>query len=476
MSEQRITIWEAKNNLDYRDYIEPDDPMFVDLTEVRGDYQLYANLYDKLGMDEDGVLHNPPKTKYIIFTGHIGCGKSTELARIDEYLDDIERYCVVRLDCLKQLDINNLKYSDVLLGLAKNLLERLEKERVRIDKVHLSKLEDWFKERVISHANLQRYEADLTAGTKVEATIPFLATLFASLTTSVHNSTTYREDVREVVRNTYSQLIAIFNDLTEAAESELNRRLVFSIDGTDRLDGDDSVNFFIEDINQLTQICGIFIYCAPIHLLHSHNTMLLARFDEVVRLPMLKVRDRDNQPIMDNFGVIRDMVYRRLPSYFFESEAMLDELITYSGGHLRDLLRLLNNVCSYRNGENDKIDAHAVERAIDAFATEYERMLKSSDYQFLVQVDNNPDKKNEYAGEQSNRMLQHLVLLEYNSFFWKSHPVITRLAGYQTAEADYHAAKQAEIAAQQAEIAFQNSWRGKLARLLKPSSKYADNS
>ncbi len=417
MSEQRITIWEAKNNLNYRDYIEPNDPMFVDLTEARGDYQLQANLYDKLGVDKGGVLHNPPKTKYIIFTGHIGCGKSTELARIDKYLDDIERYCVVRLDCLKQLDINNLKYSDVLLGLAKNLLERLEKEDIHIGEVHLSKLEDWFKERVISHANLQRYAADLT----------------------------------------------------EAAESELKRRLVFSIDGTDRLDGDDSMNFFIEDINQLIQIRGIFIYCAPIHLLHSHNTLLLARFDEVVRLPMLKVRDKNNQPIMDNFGVIRDMVYRRLPSYFFESEAMLDELITYSGGHLRDLLRLLNNVCSYRNIENDKIDADAVKRAIDAFATEYERMLKSSDYQFLVQVDNNPDKKNEYAGEQSNRMLQHLVLLEYNSFFWKSHPVITRLAGYQTAEADYHVAKQAEIA-------FQKSWLGKIARFLKPSGKHADNS
>ncbi len=53
MSEEpRITIWEAKNNLDYRDYILPTSAQFVDLTAARGEYLLQANLYNPLGINK----------------------------------------------------------------------------------------------------------------------------------------------------------------------------------------------------------------------------------------------------------------------------------------------------------------------------------------------------------------------------------------------------------------------------------------
>lgn len=429
-----MTIWEAKNNLNYREPVSPNNPKFVNIESARGDYQLQSKLYDELSFDEECNLHQPPKMKHILFTGHIGCGKSTELRRISQHLHKPNAYFVVHLDCLTRLDTNNLKYSDVLLGLACALLEQIEKEPIDIDKVHLTNLENWFKEHVITHDKLQGVKSELTAGASIEPTIPFFAKLFASLTNKVHIGASYREEVREVVRNTSTELIDIFNKLTTVVEEQLTannlgRRIVFTIDGTDRLDKEDSTRFFIDDINQLTQIQGIFIYCAPIHLLHEQASLLHARFDQIVRLPMLKVRNKNNHKLVENYPIIREMVYKRIAKHLFDNESTLDYLIEYSGGHMRDLLRLLNYACNRR--ENNIIAINSAKQAVSDIAKEYKRMLKHEHYQLLVEIDNNPDEPDEYTNELSNFMLYHLILLEYNDYFWKSHPVITTLSGYK---------------------------------------------
>jgi energy-coupling factor transporter ATP-binding protein EcfA2 len=88
---------------------------------------------------------------YILFCGHRGCGKSTELRQITHILDNPARYCVVFLDALRELDTNNLQYTDVLFALAQALLERLKEKGVTLDQVFMTRLEKWFAERIESH-------------------------------------------------------------------------------------------------------------------------------------------------------------------------------------------------------------------------------------------------------------------------------------------------------------------------------------
>ncbi|XOF32181.1 MAG: hypothetical protein ACL93V_08960 [Candidatus Electrothrix sp. YB6] len=129
-SRNRISIWEAKTRLAYNEPLKPGDPLFVETDSARGDFSL-KRLYRELNVDNQGIAHSkpaaPPK-QYTLFTGHRGCGKSTELLRSADYLHHPDRYYVIHLDCLEKLDINNLKYSDVLLALAAALLKQLEQE------------------------------------------------------------------------------------------------------------------------------------------------------------------------------------------------------------------------------------------------------------------------------------------------------------------------------------------------------------
>ena len=99
----------------------------------------------------------------------------------------------VFLDVLKDLDINNLSYADVLLAIAKTLISRIEQAGLTIDRVHVHKLEEWFAERIEKHEKTKDYAAEIKAGVEAKQGIPFLGKLFAQLTTSFKTGSTYKE-------------------------------------------------------------------------------------------------------------------------------------------------------------------------------------------------------------------------------------------------------------------------------------------
>ncbi|MCI5126259.1 MAG: hypothetical protein D3925_17740, partial [Candidatus Electrothrix sp. AR5] len=284
-----ISIWDAKNRLTFNEPLKPDDELsqhlFVDTTSARGDFSL-KRLHRELNVDNQGIAHTAPAApdkQYILFTGHRGCGKSTELLRTAAFLHHPDRYYVIHLDCLKKLDINNLEYTDVLLALTAALLKKLaQEEDIIIDQACLSRLENWFKERVGVHAALHDFSAEIKAGATMQTGLPWLGKLFGELTNTISIGSSYREELRLVVRNNFTEFTETFNQLILACEEKIRaagrgKRILFTVDGTDRLNPEDAPKFFVEDVHQLTQINGLFIYCAPIHLLQSRHSRQKAR-------------------------------------------------------------------------------------------------------------------------------------------------------------------------------------------------------
>ncbi len=182
----------------------------------------------------------------MLFGGHRGCGKSTELRRLAAKLAGEKRYFVVFIDALVELDVHNLRYSDILLAQAKALVNRLEAENVAVENAFLTRLSDWFSQRVEQYSKTRELAAEIKAGAKAETGLPWLGRLFGELTNTARLNSTYKEEVRTVVRNhfaeladAFNQLIARVNDLVR--ERGLGRSVLFVIDGTDRLSGDDHI-------------------------------------------------------------------------------------------------------------------------------------------------------------------------------------------------------------------------------------------
>jgi len=132
------------SQLSFEDPLDAEDDRFVPTESARGEFSFNA-LLKPYGVDpKTNVMKFVPVGVYSLFCGHRGCGKSTELRRIHTRLDRPDLFFVIFVDALKDLDINNLSYADILLALAKTLIDRIGEAGLTIDQVHLSRLEKWF--------------------------------------------------------------------------------------------------------------------------------------------------------------------------------------------------------------------------------------------------------------------------------------------------------------------------------------------
>jgi len=424
------SIWQVNEHLQFDEPLAPNDPRWVDTAQGRGEFS-FNRLYRMLGVDQEASeLKGAPAKAYVLFCGHRGSGKSTELRRVHERLNQPNIFFSVLLDATSALDPNNLQYQDVLLALATALLEQLPSD-IGIDDVHLRRLQSWFDERVLTHQATREFAAEIKSGAELQAGVPLLAKLFTALTTAFRVNSTYKDELRTVVRNHFSEFADAFNQFIKAAEKacaqiNLGQRVVFIVDGTDRLRGEDAENFFVRDVHQLQLISALFVYTAPIHLIHA-GVDLNQAFTGTFKLPMVKLRDRDGTRNGAGARALRRLVYRRAPEALFDSEATVDFLVEHSGGHPRDLLRLLQY--TFENATGDLFDARAAERAVDNLASEYRVFLDAEDFELLYQIDQHSER--EHSSERVRYLLYNLALLEYESYWWKSHPVIRTLEAYR---------------------------------------------
>ena len=421
-------IWQVNVQLSRGEPLDGDrDPRWVDTATARGGYNLGA-FYRHLGL-ADGVLKSPPDQGYYLFCGHRGSGKSTELRRMRNQLHADDGYYVVFADVTQELDVNNLRYADILLHLAGRLAEQLADDGVQIEDEHLRKLDEWFGERVEKRESTKQFALEARAGFEGQLGLPGLAKLFARCSDTIKTNSTYKDELRLVLRNTFTDFADAFNHFIEVAQARLrgnHRRILFIVDGTDRLRSDDAEAFFRNDVYQLQQIRGLFVYCAPVHL--TYEASLGQSFNHVFRLPMVKVADEDGRRNNLGFETMREMLFKRASPALF-APGVADILIESSGGHARDLLRLLHNTFTYSGSE--RFDRQAARRAVNELAKEFLRILNAEDYPVLAQMD--ASKTSPILTDQTRQLLYNLALLEYNNLYWRSHPTIRTLDHYRHA-------------------------------------------
>ena len=300
------------------------------------------------------------------------------------------------------------------------------------DSSYTEHLLNWFNERVEKHERTKEYAADIKTGLQGETGLPFIAKLFAAITTSFRINSTYKEEVRTVVKNSFSQFSAAFNVLIAAVNekvdnAELGHCLLFVVDGTDRLGQADSRRFFIDDAYQLQQIEGNFIYCAPIQLSHEEGQVHEA-FKSLI-LPMIKLREKqDATPLPVAYAAMREMVYRRIDRPLFDAETTVDLLIEHSGGNPRHLIRLLDY--TFQDAEGECLDFAAAQKAVKRLANDLRRILNTTDYPLLKQIDGCDDEIND---DRVRHLLYNLALLEYNDYWRLTHPAVRTLEAYNRA-------------------------------------------
>ena len=425
------SLMKVLQTLNFEEALSADDPRNVETQEARGSQKTYAKLAKLFGYNAKSCVFYPPAASHVLFFGHVGSGKTTELRR---YAKDLERsghYYVVEVDVLGMLDINNLQYSETLLAMAEALCAQLIKDHYQVSNDALRPIENWFQNVISSRTEQTDYMAELRAEAEMGGGLPGIFKLLSRLTASAKTGSNYKQEWRNEVRNRFTELAAAFNSLLADIEQTLSeqqaKRVLFMLDGTDKMKGEDTEQFFIQDAGQLAAINSFVIYTAPLYLKYSGRPV--TKLHDLV-LPMIKLNERDGSRCEAGHTALRDLLLRRADRSLFASHEDIEELVNLCGGHPRELLRLLRECCL--ESDDDLIDSHVVAAAAKRVASDYRRFLQPDDYILLASLDANPLHGGNTEAIQN--LLHNLALLEYNDGSWRrSHPLVRILEGYEAA-------------------------------------------
>lgn len=159
-------LLEVLHEIAYDEALGPDDPRYVDTSEARGSQQTRSRLAIKFGLSLKDGRFFPQDRRHVLFFGHTGSGKSTELRRYAKDLSGPGRFLAIEVDVATALDRNNVQYADLLMAVAESLLARLQDEQIIPAAGVLDPLREWFVERVLASEKAKDFRLEVESGAK----------------------------------------------------------------------------------------------------------------------------------------------------------------------------------------------------------------------------------------------------------------------------------------------------------------------
>ncbi|MEA5552555.1 P-loop NTPase fold protein [Anabaena cylindrica UHCC 0172] len=321
---------------------------YIDFASVRG-----GKIIEALLRTISKISPNTPTCQ--LFTGHLGCGKSTELLRLKAELEE-QQFHVVYFESTRVLEMADVDVTDILLAVSGQVSESLEAMKISIKPRYFAKL---FTEVV------DFLQTPIDLGVEAELSVGI-----AKITAKTKESPQLRRRLRDYLEpRTENILLSINQELLERANTELKAKgkkgLVVIVDNLDRVSSFRPIPsgkslpeyLFIERGEQLRKLNCHLVYTIPLSLTFSNDSAELQhRLGGGVApkvLPMIPVLLRSGEIYTEGLELMQQMVLARafpdispsdrlnLITELFDHQETLDRLCLISGGHVRDLLGLL---------------------------------------------------------------------------------------------------------------------------------------
>lgn len=340
---------------------EEDRQYYIDFTQVRG-HDSIRKLKHRISV----LLRDKPSCS--LFTGHIGCGKSTELHKLQAELE-AEGFCVVNFESDEDLDTADVDIVEVVLTIAKRVSAKLE-DIVEPEATGLRRLIQRTNEVLTTEIDLKASLGTSTLKGEVDTSKKSLSLSagIASLTVKAKNDSQTREKLSQYLGPQITGLLnSINNELIQPGIESLNAKgyagLVVIVDNLDRIDNRPKPSgrsqqeyLFVDRGELLTKLACHTVYTMPLGLRFSNEFgNLTQRFQYKPEcLPMVSIRHRNGEDYPEGLAKLKQMVLARaFPQLteaerlerigeIFETPEVFDRLCRVTGGHVRDLLQLLS--------------------------------------------------------------------------------------------------------------------------------------
>lgn len=416
------------------------DGRYVSLRDVRGTGDLVERV--------SRAIRRSPEPAHLLFAGHRGGGKSTELQRLEKMLsrprDGSKPFFVVYYEADEEdIDVNDVDFPDVLLSMVRHVGKALREQKgIELRPARLSRFFEDIRDLLGSEVKLESLGLDAR---------------IAKFTAAIKSSPNARKKIRDALEPNVSSLIREVNNFMQDATVALRgdyRDLVIIVDNLDRIVlrtvGSSEYNtheqLFINRGTQLAEVGCHVVYTIPITLVHSPKATALqtvfGRGSAV--LPSVRVVDRDGRDAA-GLEAMCEMVRKRLHQAqvdakdAFDDDETLRALCRASGGHPRNLMILLRAACDWL--DDLPITRNAADQAIRGLATDFERALNNPKYydalRHVLQTHELPGTPHDQL------LLYNLSVLEYlNGDSWYVvNPAVKLLSKLTTASTPAEQAK-----------------------------------
>jgi hypothetical protein len=409
--------------------------LYVDCKAVRGGSDVLVELGKTIRFSDRPTCQ--------LYTGHRGGGKSTELLRLKQDLEN--KGCTVVYFSAEDEDVNpeDVEYTDILLACTRHLLEQVKEAD---PKPVLS----WLRERGQVLKDVLLMDVSLT-DPKAEVGIKE----FAKITSSIRTQPTQRAKLRELLNPYTEKLVDALNAFIADAKLKLpqdRRRLVVIADGLEKVtlvtkDGGRTNHdeIFIDRAEQLKGLHCDVIYTVPISLVLSNRASDLMEIYncEPQVLPMVMPQTQQNEISSPGVEILKSIVRLRMQSVssaeallldtqIFDSSETVERLCLMSGGHVRNLVRLVQIAIKYNEEESLPIEANALGQAIRQLRKTYRDTVDEDQWSLLAAVHRTKQIPNDDA---HRKLLFTRCLLEYREeeCWYDVHPVLRDVPEFKAA-------------------------------------------
>jgi energy-coupling factor transporter ATP-binding protein EcfA2 len=379
----------------------------------------------------------------ILFTGHRGCGKSTELRRINRQWQ--QDYRVIYLETNEELDINDAEYTDFYLIVIKQIEFALREMGLSFDAGLLKGFENWFKD--VTKENEQSVESSVSveAEASLGSSAPFIAKLLVKLLAQIKGAHKQKTVIRQTLQRDISRLKADINLLLRDAHqkimSQYPKGFLLIFDNLDRVPPNVGDHLFFDYAAQLQELSCTLIYTVPISVLCSSKNIVNTWGEpHVVSMVTTYQLERDRCELdyyPEGLEQLRQIVEKRMDADLFESSQELLALVKASGGHVRQLMQMVRSACQTASTrKHAKIQAEDVVYAVKQQQFNFERFIPDEHYPLLAKV---CLTKNITKDETGQMMLFNTSVLEYNGLDrWNyPNPAVRQSALFQSALRDF---------------------------------------
>jgi hypothetical protein len=361
-------------------------------------------------------FYRPPKFH---FSGHRGCGKSTELLHLLSNPLIQQKYWPINFSIREEADIIDLDFRDVLLAIGGRMYREYHKAGGTLPEQLLKELNSWRGKVESEISTVLAGRSSYEVGANIDA-------FFVNAALKMKLEPATRVQLRQVFEKDITGLIAVINNISAAIYIREKRIPLILIDDLDKPDLDKARAIFHDRREIMMQPNCAIVYTVSSALFYSKEFDAIR--DQAIFLPNINLHPplEPERHLKEGYDTMRQFAYLRMDPRLIESQA-LEDAITFSGGVFREMARIMRTAIGRaRRRKAARVESIDVEWAATEIRNEYRRILDKNDLQFLRKI--HEHNRLEY-NDRLRPLLQLLAILEYrNGENWCDiHPVLRRL-------------------------------------------------